>query len=59
MIKCKNCNGQKYVTGMGNMKDKCKDCNGKGFLNEPEKVSNTEKKIKPKSDKKLKDSKNV
>ena len=32
MEKCKNCNGNKHILGMGNMREKCKPCDGKGFI---------------------------
>lgn len=34
MQKCRTCNGQKFVYGMGNIKDKCKECDAKGFIDE-------------------------
>lgn len=40
MRKCKICQGQKTVYGMGSVREKCKECNGRGFFPdaiEPEK----------------------
>jgi len=36
MKRCRTCFGQKYINGMGNMREKCHDCKGKGFVSEEE-----------------------
>lgn len=32
VIKCEKCNGDKFIMGMGAMKEKCSNCKGKGFV---------------------------
>ena len=34
MIKCEKCKGDKFVMGMGNMREKCTSCGGKGFVSD-------------------------
>lgn len=47
MKRCRICVGQKYVYGMGNMREKCKPCDGKGFMPE---IKKEEAKTIPVSD---------
>ncbi len=46
MKKCTRCDGQKYINGMGNMREKCKPCDGKGFVPEIEPIKITAEHIK-------------
>lgn len=32
MKKCTTCNGEKYSSQMGGLREKCKPCNAKGFI---------------------------
>ena len=50
MKTCLICQGQKFVYGMGNMREKCKNCDGKGFIKDKieEPISMTTKKSKEK-----------
>lgn len=41
MVKCDKCKGDKFITGMGYMREKCSNCSGKGFI--PEKVKTKKK----------------
>lgn len=50
MRKCKICQGQKTVYGMGNVREKCKECNGRGFLPDAVEPAKETKKMKEKID---------
>ena len=32
VVKCEKCKGDRFITGMGYMREKCDNCKGKGFV---------------------------
>lgn len=34
MVKCEKCKGEKFIMGLGYMREKCPQCSGKGFVSD-------------------------
>lgn len=32
VVRCEKCKGDRFITGMGYMREKCDNCKGKGFV---------------------------